>query len=480
MPAGLQLGCMLLFPYRYWLSMIMSSVFVNWVITINYGNQANMDIIYVLSKSPYRLALVIVVWPIKEWFSGRFLTQFKGVLAFLACATTIQFIIGITLTFTSRFYASIPEERKFEILLSFLVGGVIGNLFIASSMLAIKQLWQERITINRYNILSNLVILAVLSIAAVYLYNIQPHTLYLLRVLAFIPIIWLASKYGWFGGWSASMVAMSLIAASVYNLPDTRLVIENQFYVVAIGVSGLLFGALVNEQKQLQLSLEKRNDEIALSLDKNRQLASQLVSIQEHERQKFSNELHDEVGQNITALKTELKILELKQGSHVSDDSFSRLHQGADRIYDSVYRVMNWLRPRVLDDLGLKEALSGQYFFSRLKQAGISYHAAIKGDVKMLDDNESVTVFRIVQESVNNCIRHSHAKNFYLLLDVASDKLNVKISDDGKGLNTPKSNNSGGFGLSGIEERVLSLNGQYQLDISHNGFSLVVSFPLNE
>ena len=478
LPAGWQIGCMLILPYRYWISVLMGHIIVNLVITINYGNTPNFDLLYILSKTPWKFAVGFVVWQFKARFKNKFLTHFKGVLAFLGCVTIVQLIVGLTLTFTSRFFATIPEDRKFEIMLSFLIGGVIGNLFVATSLLAIKQIWQDKKSINWHKMLGGITALALLGIMACYLYSIQPHTLYLLRVLAFIPIIWFASRYGWIGGCSSSMLAMILIAVSVYQAPDTAMVIESQFYVVALGISGLLFGALINEQRHLQNTLIKRSHDLESSLNKNRQLSNQITSVQEQERRKFSNELHDEVGQNLTALKTELKVLELSLGSKVSADSFSQLKKGTDQIYDSVYRVMNWLRPRVLDELGLKASLSGNYFSSRLKQAGINYHAAVKGNTDKLNDNQTITVFRIVQESVNNCIRHSGAKNFYLLMNISSHKLELNISDDGNGVSATPPSPQGGFGLSGIEERILSLNGHYQLNTGRSGFSLKLSIPL--
>jgi two-component system sensor histidine kinase UhpB len=479
LPAGWQLGCMLLLPYRYWFSLFMSHIIVNGVITINYGNQPNFELLHILQKTIWKLAIVLIVWVVKALFKGRFLTHFKGVLIFLVCASLVQLVVGIELTYNSRFYTSIPEERKFEVLLSFFVGGLIGNLFIASTMLACKQFWVEKENVNWHKVGGCCVALIALASIALYLYFIQPHTLYLLRVLAFIPIIWFSARYGWAGGWASSMLTMLLIAASVYDLSDSGLIIESQFYVVAIGVSGLLFGALVNEQKQLQVSLHHRNHDLELSINKNQRLSNKLVTIQENERRKFSNELHDEVGQNITALKTELKLLELSLAKTETSGAFVTLKEGTDQIYDSVYRVMNWLRPRILDELGLKEVLLSQYFSTRLMSAGIEYHIAIKGDTDTLDDNQKTAIFRIVQESINNCIRHSKACNFFLLLEVINDGVSLKLSDDGKGIDNFSSNVKGGFGLSGIEERILLLNGEYNLNTSETGFSLELSFPLN-
>lgn len=478
LPAGWHLGAMLLLPYRYWVSLFMGNLIVNAIITINYGNQPNFELSHILNKAIWKLSIVLIVFSIKERFSERLIIHFKGVLIFLSCASLVQLVIGIDLAYNSRFYTSIPEGRKFEILLSFFIGGIIGNLFIASTMLACKQFWLERKNINWQEVVTCILALLVICTIVYYLYIIQPHTLYLLRVLAFIPIIWFSARYGWSGGWVSSMFAMILIACSVYNVSDSSLVIESQFYVVALGVSGLLLGALVNEQKQLQASLHRRNHDLELSINKNRRLSNKLVTIQENEKRKFSNELHDEVGQNITALKTELKILELSIAKKETSHAFVALKESTDQIYDSVYRVMNWLRPRILDELGLKETLLSSYFSSRLISVGIEYHSAIKGNINILDDGQAITIFRIVQESVTNCIRHSEAKNFFLLLEVNHDNVHLKLSDDGKGAGSISTHSKGGFGLSSIEERILSLNGKYTLNTSKNAFSLTLSFPV--
>jgi len=480
MPAGWQLGCLLLIPYRYWFTLFMGATFTNWVVTINYGNNLDISLYAIIKHSPLKIVIALTVFWFREKFKGKFLTDFKGVVAFLSCASLLQLLIGFMLTFTSHFYANIPEDKKFEILLSFFIGGLIGNLLVASPLLALQQIWLERLDIDWGKVFGGISLLTLLVSCTFYFYYLQPHTLYLLRVLAFIPIIWFSAQYGWVGGWISSLITMILIALTVYDLPDTTLVIESQFYVVAIGISGLLFGALANEQKQLHKRLIKNNDELTLSLNKNKSLSSKLIHIQEEERKQLSHELHDDVGQNITALKVELKVLEHELRNTSFDKSHDRINVAADRIYDSVYRVMNWLRPRVLDDLGLKESLSGQYFFERLQKANIIYHCELQGEVDELNDKQSILIFRIVQECINNAIRHSKANNFYLSLTVKSSRIDIVILDDGVGLtNEASASKQGGYGLMGIEERVVSVDGSFDIKTEQGRFLLNVTLPVS-
>jgi two-component system sensor histidine kinase UhpB len=142
---------------------------------------------------------------------------------------------------------------------------------------------------------------------------------------------------------------------------------------------------------------------------------------------------------------------------------------------------MNWLRPRILDDLGLKESLCGSYFTQKLKQADIAYHCLITGDIEQLDDKQAITFFRVTQECVNNAIKHSQASNLTLLLNIGEQTVTLTISDDGVGSNGNASNsmNQGGFGLTGIEERVIALNGHFHIECEVGKFAVGVTLPMS-
>lgn len=194
-----------------------------------------------------------------------------------------------------------------------------------------------------------------------------------------------------------------------------------------------------------------------------RRLSQQLVRAQEDERTLISRELHDEVGQILTGLKMELGNLEGLR--HVNGSGFLEHLEGArslsGRALDVVRNMAMGLRPSMLDDLGLVPAIEWQAKeFSR--RSGIPVDLQIDGKLDHLSDRHRTCIYRVVQEALTNCARHSQAKNIQISLHGDRDFLSLAIRDDGIGFNSPN-RYSGGIGLIGIEERVQELNGTVEI-----------------
>ena len=487
-PVGLRTACLLLFPFRYWPALLIagSSGQLLFNVLINDGVfVTSFERILGSTFSLFSLSKVVVIGYVKIKVKDVNINSLKSLLMVLGAAVSYRMISSSILILTNRLYETIPDERKFEIILAHFLGGVLAILIIVPLAFLIQYSWRHRDNICVFNTKWPLGALVLLVVTTVFIYSIQPHTLYLLRILSFIPLVWFGYRFGWAGAIVSSLVINALIIVSVFNVNDTQILIENMLYIISVALIGALIGALMSEQKLVTLKLSENNDRLVLNnaellmmANKNQELSEKLMIVQEEERRSLSNELHDEVGQNITALKIELRVLELKFKDYVNDAPLARLHAGADQIYDSIYRVMHRLRPRVLDDLGLRESLKGSYFRDTLKSSGINYHCSIDGDINGFDERLKITIFRICQESITNCIRHSNAKNCWLALSVKEGELSLCIVDDGDGLlQQDKSSSKGGFGLIGIEERVHSLNGYYQIASDSNGTEIKVTIP---
>ena len=202
------------------------------------------------------------------------------------------------------------------------------------------------------------------------------------------------------------------------------------------------------------------------------------------ERRSLSRELHDEVGQTLTALRVELGNLEkLRLGP---EEPF-RIHledaKGLTaQTLQSVRSLASGLRPSVLDDLGLGPALEWQARqFSR--RTGIVVEVVTEDMSDELPEAYRTCLYRVVQEALTNCARHSEARQIRIAMRTQNDRLCLAVQDDGKGFNDPKLRAadafSAGLGLVGIEERVHELGGSVELH-SHpgQGTLLKVGIPL--
>lgn len=198
-----------------------------------------------------------------------------------------------------------------------------------------------------------------------------------------------------------------------------------------------------------------------------------MVTVQENERKYLSQELHDELGQNLTALKTDLTVLSIAQRNN-ENALVEGLKENAKAMYDSVYQIMHHLRPRELDELGLEQALKEGRFNSLLSKASIKYVAEINLSSAISDEHQTA-IYRICQEAVTNCVKHSTATELRLSLNTHEQYIRLAIMDNGKTKTTQQE--SGGYGLSFIEERVIALGGTYTVT-EVDGFKIEVYFDI--
>jgi signal transduction histidine kinase len=241
---------------------------------------------------------------------------------------------------------------------------------------------------------------------------------------------------------------------------------------VIAGASIFRISSLERETAEQQTATEQAEERLRL-------LSQQLVSSQEQERKALSRELHDEIGQLLTALRMELGNLERAHATNAGDPA---LHlEQAKKLAESTLRttrdIAMGLRPAMLDLLGLGPALEWQTReFSR--RCDTPVHLAVDGDLKHLSDRQRTYLYRIVQEGLTNCARHAKAKNIRVQLQEANGRLAVAIEDDGVGFKQ-EDGVAYGLGLLGITERVRELCGQVSIDSTPGkGTRISVVLPL--
>jgi signal transduction histidine kinase len=209
-----------------------------------------------------------------------------------------------------------------------------------------------------------------------------------------------------------------------------------------------------------------------------RSLSARLMDVQEEERRTISRELHDEVGQVLTALRLELGTLDRLR--HEPGPRFEQ-HLGqcktlAEQTLRTVRDLAVGLRPSVLD-LGLVPALQWQArHFSRTTETEAAVR--VHGELPRLPDAYLTCVYRIVQEALTNAARHARAKQVDIAVGATERDLTVTIADDGVGLRKNWAPTRG-LGLIGIEERARELGGQVAIESEHgNGVRIHVRLPL--
>ena len=209
-----------------------------------------------------------------------------------------------------------------------------------------------------------------------------------------------------------------------------------------------------------------------------RRLSNQLVRTQEEERKNLSRELHDEVGQMLTALRMEIGRAERAQavGSPVFTQTMVESKALVDRMMRVVRDLAMGLRPSMLDDLGLEPALSWQAReFSR--RYNVPVDLSVEGDLERLPDPQRTCVYRVVQEALTNCAKHSAATEIQVKVVRGRTRLDVSVRDNGVGMASVT--NHRGLGLTGIKERVKDINGAASIETRPGGGTVVhITLPV--
>jgi signal transduction histidine kinase len=246
---------------------------------------------------------------------------------------------------------------------------------------------------------------------------------------------------------------------------------------------GLGLGLLVALPAVYRLRLMERRYEderhVAQEAERRmRELSQQLVATQEEERKKLSRELHDHVGQVLTALRMELGSIDRLRAPN--DAPLAAAVVESRTLVDNMVRTVRdlalGLRPSMLDDLGLQPALEW-HVRDFARRYGLATDLSVSGDLGNLPEAYATCVYRIVQEALTNCVRHAQASRIRVTVTGTDDTLAVVVADDGVGL--PPDRRKSGLGLRGIEERVRDLSGTLEIHGRPGvGTSLTIHLPL--
>jgi signal transduction histidine kinase len=211
-----------------------------------------------------------------------------------------------------------------------------------------------------------------------------------------------------------------------------------------------------------------------------RELSARLIAVQESDRKSLSRELHDEIGQSLSALLLGIGNVAAILTPDGDSDARSQLYdlrRLAERSVAAVRDMSLLLRPSMLDDLGLIAAVQWQAReVSRTSNTSVQVSAeSVPED---LPDEHRTCIYRVVQEALRNAVRHARAKNVRIRLDQSGDNLLLGIQDDGRGFVPEREK---GLGLLGMEERVIHLRGSFRIESTPgSGTSIWVKLPLSE
>lgn len=244
----------------------------------------------------------------------------------------------------------------------------------------------------------------------------------------------------------------------------------------AEGVPRQILGVVedITEREEAAVALRKSREEL-------RELARHLQNVREAERAEIAREIHDQLGQELTALKLRLSVFSSSTQTLPDDaqESLALMSGMVDNIVDSVRRIARELRPHLLEDLGLPAAIRWQAEqISRRYDIRTTVHAAFEPTDLPL--NHATHLYRILQESLTNVVRHAEASQVEIELVEQDANLVLRVADDGRGITDEQIYSSRSIGLTGMRERALLCGGTVAIEsAAAGGTTIIAHIPLS-
>lgn len=273
---------------------------------------------------------------------------------------------------------------------------------------------------------------------------------------------------------------------SVYAISSHFNFSENYYlwarqYEQSIDIDELL-PALLASLVALLWFAKRRINESRVLIKKNHALLQRVLEVQEGERKRIARDLHDDLGQYLSAIKAQAAGLLVDTCSSIDTQLTAKsITSSADHAYQTTHNLIRTLRPVALDDLGLSAALEhlldtwrqistdtmqnvAKLDKTKLDQTSrqTNYQLHINGDIDGYHETVNISVFRIVQEALTNIAKHARAQAVLIDIESNAHDLTIAITDDGVGFDTSKRN--AGYGLLGIAERVEALAGSMEIN----------------
>jgi len=272
---------------------------------------------------------------------------------------------------------------------------------------------------------------------------------------------------------------------NIHNIETQRIKKNGEIVDVAISSSPLvdpITQEIIGDICSMRdISEKKIAEESKLKLEENRKFTQLIQSHIEDERRSLARELHDELGQYVSAIKIFASNIsnKAKNLSPEIEKNADSVISAANQIYDGMHSIIKQLRPSALDNLGLAETLKDTVNTWQKQYQDLEIHLSIKGDLSHLNETLNINIYRIIQEAMNNVLKHSKAKVIKINL-VLNKKglLELNFSDDGQGMDFKKVDQTKNFGILGMQERIQSLNGSFELISKKNqGTQILISVP---
>ncbi|MBW7983083.1 MASE1 domain-containing sensor histidine kinase [Enterobacillus tribolii] len=305
---------------------------------------------------------------------------------------------------------------------------------------------------------------------------LSPEIERLLLIVVFLPNVVMAWKFGWQGGVLAALLGSMMITIARQIGSGFNDLMELEIFLSTQALLGIGLGIAISRQEHLVSNLYHYRRRLEVELQARRELTEKLVHAEENTRKHLAHELHDEIGQNITAIQIQSQLVK-RSGEHPGAlQAAEQISDLARRIHLSTRQLLRQLRPPILDEMAAEDALHHLVKEFAFAERGIT--CRFNYQLAAPPDNETVTftLYRLLQELLNNVCKHAQASEVEITLADRPGGIYLEVRDNGVGISPQSAHSISGFGIQGMSERVRALGGELQLE-NRNGTRVSVNLP---
>ncbi|WP_426699639.1 MASE1 domain-containing sensor histidine kinase [Rhodanobacter sp. Col0626] len=480
LPYGLRFGALLLTPVRYWGWLLGAELAAAFGISQAQGMPLGWTG-FVIDEVPELLVMAAGLWLLRRFNLHASLHSPQDVTRLLL---SVLMVVTATTAMDAALLVLIRVPNSPDLMLRVLgeelLSHYLGILLIVPLMIMLFRTRLEQRALASLFMDGLLVMLPSMMILLVLSEQAAPQPQFA-RVLSLAPVLFFAFRHGWRGASLAMLITslgMTLVDQHLGHAPSGA---AAYLFLAVAGTGALMLGSATDALRRSSERVAEQNVYLGAVNRRLDQLAHQLrdaargnLQTDENQRRHLAAELHDELGQNITAIQTHVKLAQARLHQAGMEDISASINAILAHMRRALHRLLDDLRPAVLDEFGLLRALDEGPIRDLLNAAGVAYHTELHGDPRLLDDDTRTAIYRLVQESATNAVKHAQASEFRLRVRIGERQgmalALLDLRDDGTGL--PSRLPRGGRGLQGMRDRVTSLGGQFRLRPDHAGVHL--------
>ncbi len=464
LPAGLRLGMLWMLPRRDWWKMALLEWSVILVLGVTRGAFETATALAVSAVLPWCIYAVVLRGIGRH---GRDTPSREAIPRLLVVGLVAALFTSIVLTATDLNDDGELAASLAAMLGSYALGDFAGVVMVVAVMLALADQWRPDRVAWSALVANGLVLAPLLLMLALHTLPVVEAPVYPL-VLALLPVFALAYRFGW----RPAAIAFGLLGLGIHALSGPIEALwapgQSQLLYTVSGSAALLLGVASETQRVQRSALTATVEALFLRRNQMTDIADRMALLQQQERRRIGVELHDQLGQDMTAIATRLRVVERTATEEAVKTGLLSIGRLVDDAHAHLREAINDLHPAVIDRFGLARALCEGPMAEMLRDRGIDYVPEIEGDIDHLNETIAMSLYRICQEAANNCVRHVGSGRFRIAIGLLEGRhdavVSLAIDDDGG--EVPLYKTRTGRGLKSIADRADALGAAYQFNVA--------------